>query len=67
MSLDRAVMLFAGCMVLLSVVLTMYVSPLFVWFTVFIGLNQIQASFTGFCPAALVFRALGIKKGCAFE
>lgn len=67
MSLDRAVMLFAGTMVLLSVVLTMYVSPLFVWFTVFIGLNLIQSSFTGFCPAAMVFRSLGVKKGCAFE
>ena len=67
MSLDRAVMLFAGVMVLLSVVLTVYVSPLFVWFTVFIGLNLIQSSFTGFCPAASVFRAMGLKKGCAFE
>ncbi|WP_103256585.1 YgaP family membrane protein [Tabrizicola aquatica] len=67
MSLDRAVMLFAGAMVLLSVVLTMYVSPLFVWFTVFIGLNLIQSSFTGFCPAAMLFRSLGVKKGCAFE
>ncbi|MDX5401290.1 MAG: DUF2892 domain-containing protein [Rhodobacterales bacterium] len=67
MSLDRAVMLFAGCMVLLSVLLTVYVSPLFVWFTVFIGLNLIQSSFTGFCPAAMVFRAFGVKKGCAFE
>jgi hypothetical protein len=54
-------------MVLLSVVLTAYVSPLFVWFTVFIGLNLLQSSFTGFCPAAMVFRAFGVKKGCAFE
>jgi Protein of unknown function (DUF2892) len=67
MSLDRAVMLFAGCMVLLSVLLTAFVSPLFIWFTVFIGLNLIQSSFTGFCPAAMAFRALGVRKGCAFE
>ena len=67
MSIDRAVMLFAGVMVLLSVVLTAYVSPLFVWFTVFIGLNLIQSSFTGVCPAAMAFKALGYKKGCAFE
>lgn len=67
MSLDAAVLRFAGVMVLLSVVLTAYVSPLFVWFTVFIGLNLLQSSFTGFCPAAMVFRAFGIKKGCAFE
>jgi hypothetical protein len=67
MTLDRSVMLFAGAMVLISVALTLTVSPLFVWFTVFIGLNQIQASFTGFCPAALVFKALGAKPGVCFR
>lgn len=67
LTLDRAVMLFAGGMVLLSVLLTAFVSPLFIWFTVFIGLNLIQSAFTGFCPAAMVFRAFGVKKGCAFE
>ena len=67
MTLDVAVLRFAGVMVLLSVVLTAYFSPLFIWFTVFIGLNLLQSSFTGICPAAMVFRAMGIKKGCAFE
>ena len=67
MTLDRAVLAFAGCMVLLSVVLTVFVHPYFVWFTVFIGVNMLQSAFTGFCPAAMVFRALGVKKGCAFE
>lgn len=67
MTLDRLVMLFAGSMVLLSVLLTLFVSPLFVWFTVFIGLNLIQSSFTGFCPAAIAFRRMGARLGCAFE
>lgn len=67
MSIDRSVLMFAGAMVLLSVALTVWVSPLFVWFTVFIGVNLIQSSFTGFCPAASIFKALGAKKGCAFE
>lgn len=66
MSLDRTVLAFAGAMVLLSVLLTQFVSPLFVWFTVFIGLNLIQSAFTGFCPAASIFRKLGIRPGCAF-
>lgn len=66
MSLDRTVLAFAGFMVLLSVVLTAFVSPLFVWFTVFIGVNMLQSAFTGFCPAAMIFRKLGIKPGCAF-
>ena len=66
MTLDRAVMMFAGFMVLLSVLLTVLVSPLFVWFTVFIGVNLIQSSITGFCPAAVVFKKLGFRTGCAF-
>ena len=66
MTLDRTVLAFAGSMVLLSVVLTLTISPLFVWFTVFIGVNMLQSAFTGFCPAAMIFRKLGIKPGCAF-
>ncbi len=66
MSLDRTVLAFAGVMVLLSVVLTVWVSPYFLWFTVFIGLNLLQSAFTGYCPAAMIFRKLGIKPGCAF-
>jgi len=66
MSVERAVLAFAGVMVLLSVVLTVYVSPLFVWFTVFIGANMLQSAFTGFCPAAKAFKALGYKPGSAF-
>ena len=66
MSLDRTVLAFAGVMVLLSVALTVRVSPYFIWFTVFIGLNMLQSAFTGFCPAAMIFRKLGIKPGCAF-
>ncbi|MER2534084.1 MAG: DUF2892 domain-containing protein [Rhizobiaceae bacterium] len=66
MTVDRSVLAFAGVMVLLSVALTLWVSPLFVWLTVFIGANLVQSAFTGFCPAAIVFRRLGIKSGCAF-
>ncbi|CAM3636388.1 YgaP family membrane protein [Parendozoicomonas haliclonae] len=61
MTVERAVFCFAGIMVLLSVALTHFVSPLFFWFTVFIGANMFQFSFTGFCPAAIVFKKLGLK------
>jgi hypothetical protein len=67
MNLDRAVMAFAGVVVLVSLVLTRYVSPYWVWLTVFVGLNLIQASITGFCPAAKIFKAFGVKEGCAFR
>lgn len=61
MSLERTVTAFAGIMILLSVVLTVWVHPGFIWFTVFIGANLFQQSFTGFCPAAIVFRKMGVK------
>jgi hypothetical protein len=67
MTIDRAVLAFAGVMVLLSVALTVWVSPLWMWFTVFIGLNLLQSAFTGFCPAATIFRKLGVKAGTAFS
>jgi hypothetical protein len=56
MSLEHAVEAFAGFMVLLSVVLTYFVHPQFVWLTVFVGVNLFQQSFTGFCPAAIVIK-----------
>ncbi len=67
MSIDRAVLAFAGCVVLVSLALGYYVSPYWNLLTAFAGLNMIQASFTGFCPAAMVFKALGAKEGCAFR
>ena len=61
MSLEKSVEAFAGFMVLLSVVLTMFVHPGFIWLTVFVGANLLQQSFTGFCPAAIVMRKMGIR------
>ena len=66
MTVDRAVLRFAGFMVLLSVALGYYVSPYWYWLTVFVGANLIQSSFTGFCPAAMVFKKVGCKPGVAF-
>ena len=54
MSLELAVEAFAGFMVLLSVALTYFVHPGFVWLTVFVGANLFQQAFTGFCPAAII-------------
>jgi hypothetical protein len=67
MTIDRAVMMFAGFMVLLSLALGLYVSPWWYLLNAVVGLNLIQASVTGFCPAAMVFRVFGIKAGCAFK
>jgi hypothetical protein len=67
MNIDRAVMAFAGVVVLASLALAHYVSPNWLWLTAFVGLNLFQASFTGFCPAAMIFKSLGVKDGCAFR
>lgn len=67
MNLDRAVLAFAGLMILASLALGHFVSPRWFWLTVFIGVNLLQASVTGFCPAAIVFRKLGVRAGCAFK
>lgn len=72
MSLDRAVMAFAGVMILISVALTQFVSPWWWVLTAFIGFNLLQSSFTGFCPAAMVMRKLGVGRnaaagGCGFK
>lgn len=62
MSVERAVLAFAGVMVLLSVALTTWVHPGFVWLTVFVGANMFQSAFTGFCPAATFCRkVLGLR------
>ena len=66
MSIDRAVLAFAGTMVLISLLLTYYVHPGFVWLTAFVGANLIQSAFTGFCPAAMLFRKIGLGSGTAF-
>ncbi|MCX7033975.1 MAG: DUF2892 domain-containing protein [Arenimonas sp.] len=67
MNIDRAVMAFAGLMILASLALTYFVSPWWLLLTAFVGLNLLQASVTGFCPAAMLFGKLGIKSGCAFK
>jgi hypothetical protein len=67
MTIDHAVMMFAGLMVLLSLALGFYVSPYWYLLTAFVGLNLVQASLTGFCPAAMMFKKLGVRAGRAFN
>jgi hypothetical protein len=66
-NVDRAVLTLAGTMVLLSLTLAWLVSPYWLLLTAFVGANLFQAAFTGFCPAAIIFRKLGLKTGPAFD
>lgn len=67
MNIDRIVFAFAGVMVLSGLSLGLWVDEL--WFILpgFVGLNMLQAAFTGFCPLALVLKKAGMKSGCAFQ
>jgi Inner membrane protein YgaP-like, transmembrane domain len=67
MNVDRAVLIMAGSMLLLSLALAWLVSPYWLILTLLVGANLLQSAFTGFCPAAIVFRRLGLKDGPAFE
>ena len=64
MTVNNALLAFAGMMVLISVLLTWTVSPHWMWLTVFVGANLLQSAFTGFCPAAMAFRRMGLKTPC---
>jgi len=66
MNIDRAVMAFAGTVVVVSLALAHFVSPWWLLLTLFVGLNLLQASFTGFCPLAMILRRMGVKGGSAF-
>jgi hypothetical protein len=66
MSIDRAVMAFAGMMILVSLALGHFVHPNWYWLTAFVGANLFQASFTGFCPLAVILRKIGLQPGAAF-
>lgn len=67
MTLDRAVLAFAGCVVLLGILLSVTVHPWWIALSVFAGLNMLQAAFSGFCPAAMLFKKLGVPPGIAFK
>jgi hypothetical protein len=67
MNIDQAVLGFAGTVVLLGLGLGWFVSPYWLLLPAFAGLNMVQASITGFCPAAIVFKKLGARSGCAFS
>lgn len=67
LNMDQAIMRMAGAFILISLGLGYFWTPWFYLITAFVGLNMLQASFTGFCPAVKVFRLLGIGYGSAFE
>ena len=66
MSIERIVLAVAGSFVVISAILAATVSPLWLWFTGFVGLNLLQSAFTGFCPLATILKKFGRQPGTAF-
>ncbi len=66
-NIDRFIFAFAGGMILISLGLGLLVSPYWFFLTGFVGLNMLQAAFTGFCPLAMILKKLGLKPGEAFK
>lgn len=64
MTVEKAIRILAGSMVLLSVALTVWVSMWGLALAGFVGVNLIQSAFTGFCPAETVFKKLGVGGSC---
>ncbi|WP_183098565.1 YgaP family membrane protein [Nocardioides pelophilus] len=67
MNIDRAVLALAGTLTLISALLAAVWSPWWLLLAAFVGANQLQASLTGWCPAALLLQRFGVPAGCAFD
>ena len=67
MTIDRIVMMFAGAVILLSLLMSQVHHLYWLFLTAFVGANLLQAAFTGFCPLARILKALGGKPGQAFS
>ena len=63
MTIENAIRVLAGTMILVSVLLARLISPWWLLLTCFVGLNLIQSAFTGCCPAETIFKKLGLAEG----
>lgn len=64
---ERIIRSVAGTMVLVSITLAYYVDVRWSWLGIFVGVNLLQSSFTGFCPLEKILKIAGVKdteKGC---
>lgn len=66
--MEKLIRRLAGFFVTLSVVLGYFVSPYWLLFTLFVGLNLLQSSFTNWCLAENILAKIGFgKKSSAAE
>lgn len=67
MNIDRIVVTTAGGFVLLILLLAHFYSHYWLWFTVFIAIDSLQARLSTFCPLAKTLKTMGVQPGAAFE
>ena len=60
MSIERKIRIIAGTFVLASLALAYWVSPWWLLFTAFVGLNLLQSGVTGWCLMEDILRWTGI-------
>lgn len=58
--IERILRSVAGFFVLLSVALAYYLSPWWMLFTAFVGLNLFQSGFTNWCPLMWILERAGM-------
>ena len=59
MKMEHLIRAIAGTFILLSLSLGYFVSPYWLFFTGFVGLNLLQSAFTGWCPMETFLGKLG--------
>jgi hypothetical protein len=62
MTVERYLRLIAGSIVMATVLLGVYLSPYWFFFTGFVALNLIQSAFTNWCPMMTFLRRLGARE-----
>ncbi len=67
MSIERTLRLIAGFFILLSLALSHWHSPHWLWFTGFVGLNLFQSGFTNWCPMITILKKAGMRGEAACE
>lgn len=61
MTVNEALRLVAGSMILISLFLAVTYSLNWLWFTAFIGVNLLQSSLTKWCLMMTILKKLGLK------
>lgn len=61
MTINAALRLMAGTVILVSLALGTYVNEYWYYLTGFVGLNLFQSAFTKWCPAVAIFQMMGLK------